>query len=429
MNEQHLHLTYHHSDQLQYKKIPFQVGTDIERIEVSYSYLRHTVQKTEGAEINNEVNIIDLGLFDEQDRLVGWSGSERLEIHVSEQDSTPGYRNLVIHSGVWSLALGVYKVTESVEVEVTIRQIPKQRRWLKGDLHMHTLNSDGRYTTSEVIAYARHAGLDYIALTDHNNTEQNKEIGNPETISVLPGMEYTNYRGHANFYFLDDGIFTADPLSNTVEQMQQTVREAKKRGAIVSLNHICDDGCPWLFGFDIPYDLVEVWNGPFKMADMRAIVWWQQQLESGRRLAVVGGSDCHRIEVGRSFGTPTTYVHALSSGRRDILTALVEGRSFITATPDGARLDLSIGTAGLGECIQYEEDLEGKAAVRNAKSGDRLVLVSDQGVEQQWLIEQRGSFTFPFKVTKRLFYRLELYRTTYKEELATALTNPVYLES
>lgn len=427
MEEIRLSRTYTSEEQKQYLRIPFEVGENIERIEISYAYLRHKQRQTPYGEEKREINIIDLGLFDEQGQLCGWSGSERLSVVVSEHRSTPGYRRLPIRSGTWQVALGIYKVETSVEVQLTIRLVPKQRRWLKGDLHMHTLNSDGIYTTGEVIAYAKHAKLDFIALTDHNNTEQNKEIGNPDDITVIAGMEYTNYGGHANFFFTDDGIFTANPLSNSTEEMQATIAEAKRRNAIVSLNHICDVGCPWVLGFDIPYDLIEVWNGFIKPSDMQAIAWWHQRLAEGRHLAAVGGSDTHRIEQGRSHGTPTTYVHALSCAPMDILDALVEGRSFITATADGARLDLHLGSSGLGETSTWNDGLEGEASVDGAKQGDRLILFSDQGVEASWNAEYDGSLTFAFLVEKRRFYRIELYRKTLGIELLAALTNPVYL--
>jgi DNA polymerase (family 10) len=39
---------------------------------------------------------------------------------------------------------------------------------LRGDLHMHTIDSDGQGTIEEMIAAARARGLEYIAITDHS---------------------------------------------------------------------------------------------------------------------------------------------------------------------------------------------------------------------------------------------------------------------
>src|SRR5207244_3005262 len=41
---------------------------------------------------------------------------------------------------------------------------------LRGDLHMHTTESDGRNTIAEMAQAARDAGLEYIAITDHSQS-------------------------------------------------------------------------------------------------------------------------------------------------------------------------------------------------------------------------------------------------------------------
>ena len=418
---------YGHCDERTYQHIPFSVSEGIERIEIAYSYLRHRLTPTANGQHNEEVNIIDLGLLDQEGELCGWSGSELLSIHVGESSSSPGYRRAPIQSGTWHLILGVYKVQSEVEVTITITLVEKQRRWLKGDLHLHTVNSDGVYTTGEVIHLAKRTGLDFIALTDHNNTEQNKEIGNPEGITVIPGMEYTNYRGHADFFFTDDGIFTVNPLSNTPEEFSLFVTAAKARGAVMCLNHPFDEGSPWLLGFEQPCELVEVWNGFPKPSDHQAISWWHAQLCTGRRLVGVGGSDTHRIEQGRSWGTPTTHVHARSTGRHDLLEALVEGRVSISANADAAILEIQIGSAGLGESQVFVEGLEGTITINRARRGDVVVLYSDEGEEERFTAEFDGTVLFSFPVKRRYFYRTELYRTTLGMIMLNALTNPVYL--
>ncbi len=45
-----------------------------------------------------------------------------------------------------------------------------EHRDLRGDLHMHTNETDGRGSIETMVAAAREAGLDYIAITDHSET-------------------------------------------------------------------------------------------------------------------------------------------------------------------------------------------------------------------------------------------------------------------
>ena len=52
--------------------------------------------------------------------------------------------------------------------------------YTKGDFHMHTTNSDGEYTPTEVVIMGKEKGLDIMAITDHNTmngVEEAIEIG------------------------------------------------------------------------------------------------------------------------------------------------------------------------------------------------------------------------------------------------------------
>jgi len=430
MKELTLQRTFTKAETKQYLTLPFEVPQHTERIEVTYSYRRQVQEETEFGTRTHESNIIDLGLIDEHKHLRGWSGSDRKAVFISEHSATPGYKRQAIEGGNWAVALGIYKVEDSVDVTIHISIFPKQTTWLCGDLHMHTLNSDGWYNTAQVIEYAKNAKLDFIALTDHNNTEQNKEIGNPEGITVLPAMEYTNYQGHANFFFQDTCTSLAtSPLSNTREEMLSFFKEGKRAGATICLNHIMDDSCPWLFGFEeTPYDFVEIWNGFIKPSDHRAREWWHQRLCEGKKLAAVAGSDTHHIQLGRSFGCPCIWVYALSKSPADILRAIREGRSFLASSPESALLDLHLEQWGLGEEGQFSEGLEGIISSKKTKKGDVLSLISPKGIVKTWTVAHDGEITYFFPVEKERFYRVELYRTTLGISLLDAMTNPVYLK-
>ena len=41
-------------------------------------------------------------------------------------------------------------------------------RWFKGNLHTHTLNSDGDSLPDEVVRWYRAHGYQFLVLTDHN---------------------------------------------------------------------------------------------------------------------------------------------------------------------------------------------------------------------------------------------------------------------
>ena len=49
-------------------------------------------------------------------------------------------------------------------------------RWWAGDLHTHTVHSDGVLTVAELARLARGNGLDFIAVTDHNTVSHHPEL-------------------------------------------------------------------------------------------------------------------------------------------------------------------------------------------------------------------------------------------------------------
>jgi 3',5'-nucleoside bisphosphate phosphatase len=82
---------------------------------------------------------------------------------------------------------------------------------LKYDLHLHTAESDGRLTPTELVKLARSRGLKAIAVTDHDSIggidEALGEANNERRITVVPGVEINTDLAtgelHVLGYFLD----------------------------------------------------------------------------------------------------------------------------------------------------------------------------------------------------------------------------------
>ena len=106
-----------------YYALPFDVPEGLESLTVAYSYPRVAAGK------GISLNIIDLGLADEQGRFLGWSGSARSEVSVGEFTATPGYLMQPVRPGKWSILVGAYHVQEGgVPVEYRISFRPKRPR-------------------------------------------------------------------------------------------------------------------------------------------------------------------------------------------------------------------------------------------------------------------------------------------------------------
>lgn len=66
---------------------------------------------------------------------------------------------------------------------------------MKGDLHCHTRISDGSMGIEEVIAYAKRAGLSFLAITDHDTMSgvmRAKILGKRYGVEIVPGCEISS---------------------------------------------------------------------------------------------------------------------------------------------------------------------------------------------------------------------------------------------
>ena len=69
-----------------------------------------------------------------------------------------------------------------------ITAFPENGIWLKGNLHSHTTNSDGKLSPEETVAKYKELGHDFISLTDHRKYVYNKHLQSDDFI-LIPGFE------------------------------------------------------------------------------------------------------------------------------------------------------------------------------------------------------------------------------------------------
>ena len=221
-----------HSQQGSYFTIPFEMYEEAESFTLRYSYPRYpeNIDLGDAFTSRQQVNIIDLGLIAPDGSQVGASGSDKAEITISEVRATPGYRPQKLVPGQWRIIVGAYKVEpEGVHVRYELCTDHKSLRLLKGDLHVHTLASDGVHTVEELGWKAYRNGLDFLAITDHN--QMSTAVGMPQVpgVTFIPGVEWTHYQGHANFLGVDQPY---DPpfMANTPEEVLARFSSARGRG-------------------------------------------------------------------------------------------------------------------------------------------------------------------------------------------------------
>ena len=124
------------------------------------------------------------------------------------------------------------------------------------DLHIHTTESDGSLTPSQVVHYAKEKGLKAIAITDHDTIHGNEEAikeGISEGVEVIPGVEISVDYSPGTMHMLGYFITTEDPILNEKLTLLQDSRADRNPRIIEKLNKL---------GLSLTYDeVVQVSGG------------------------------------------------------------------------------------------------------------------------------------------------------------------------
>jgi hypothetical protein len=291
--------------------------------------------------------VIDLGAWG-ADGFRGWSGSDKKGFTIRPDAATPSYLPGPV-AGEWQILHGLHRVPpDGIEWEMQIdfgpavvppmpsppplperpprRELPAEagRRWLAGDLHAHTVHSDGILTVHGLACLARERGLDFIAVTDHNTTSHHAELpaaaAYADTI-LIPGFEITTDLGHSNCFGSDRFVDFRNPPD-------RWLADADEAGALLSLNHPLAGDTAWRMHMDGRPPLLEAWHSSWDRRGLEPLDWWR---EWGAGIPI-GGSDFHLPGHGGLPGAPTTWVEVDGD---DVLGGLRAGRTAISFDPQG----------------------------------------------------------------------------------------------
>lgn len=300
----HLATRFEPSEVRTFQHVPFEVPTDVHQLHISITYNDRVDSNPTAA----AGNTLDIGLFDELGTspggpgLRGWSGSVRTEITLNNTWATLPYRAGDINAGTWNLLFGAYKVTDQgLDIDITVSfgtdfQKPEtppvadlkglarapvppaaEPGWFRGDLHMHTVYSDGDSHPHELAAAAYVSGLDFYGITDHNRAQSPVDLvphGDGWPV-LVPGVEVTTYAGHFNVWGTDDWYDFRHP---TPKGLQAAVNAARADGGLISLNHPRPYGPPWMFPDVDGFDCVEPWNGWWGRLNNLSTAYWADKL-------------------------------------------------------------------------------------------------------------------------------------------------------
>lgn len=316
-----------------YELISFEVPAGIKEFSVT-----HPSQDSQ--------NILDYGLWG-PDGFRGYGGGNSEPFVVGETGASRSYLPGAITPGTWQVMIGKAQVKSAppryrLEIELRATQtLPEQpraplpavelsteARWYAGDFHVHTEQSGDAHPTMQAAAtFARSRGLDFVEFSEHNTSAGVGLIAAVQSASpallIVPGEEFTTYKGHANAIGLTTYVDHRIGLDGRT--LEAAISEIHTQGALFALNHPKLDlgdsciGCAWKWPLPDDVDAMELGTGGWAVTGplftLDTIAWWEQLSKQGRKIVPIGGSDDHEGGVGSGItyspiGNPTTMVYA-----------------------------------------------------------------------------------------------------------------------
>lgn len=425
--------------------VPFEVPAGVTEIRVKERYDQMNV------------NVLNMGVYDARGYqgtagFRGWSGGAKKDFFVNEGAASTGYIPGELHAGTWNVLVypsGIAPEGLNWTLEITLYSGKHQKLaevlpaatnlntlagWYRGDLHMHTLHSDGRRTVDELVAEAKEKKLDYIISTEHNTNAANLSWGryDAKNLLIINGEEVTSTKyGHWNAIGLDSKTLIDWRYAPEDHVIHEEIRKVHHDGGLAVINHPFYDKGDKTFKYDEnDFDAIEIWNGEWNVLNAAALKWWDGLLRRGIRKIAIGASDTHKSSGSpNNLGSPQTVVYANNLSKDGVVDGIRKAKVYIAAA-EGISLELSVKsggkTVGIGEKLPAgaAADAQVQVLVRGCENAE-LSFVGNNGLISNRRLSgnvQKESLSINRKSST--YIRVEVRKA---DGGMLALTNPVWL--
>jgi hypothetical protein len=238
-------------------------------------------------------------------------------------------------------------------------------RWLKGNLHTHTTNSDGALAPPEMAKEYRMRGYDFLCITDHGRVSDVEGLSEGNFL-VIDGEELSvgSSSGGEPYHLV--AIDLRETVPDGGDDPQVVIDELKGMGSLVLLCH------PYWSSLTLDdmlrvdgYVGIEIFNTScfYSIAKGHSTVHWDDLLSHGRRTWGLAVDDAHwHFNDHRPNDACGAWimVKARSSSRGDIKGAIDAGLFYSSNGPTIDDLSVEDGdlfvSAGRSKIINFIAD-------------------------------------------------------------------------
>ncbi len=318
-------------------------------------------------------------------------------------------------------AVAILAAVAGVSARQTQAPKPSRPQWYKGNLHTHTLNSDGDSTPDDVVKWYREHGYQFLVLTDHNYLTSvdglNALHAADGQFLVVKGEEVTDKIGdkaiHINGFDVDR-VVPVQGGRTVVEMMQRMVDAIRAARGVPSINH---PNYTWAITADDLRQLertrlFEVYNGHHLVNNLGGggapglEETWDRILSSGKLLYGIAVDDAHTFKQPGNTNVPGpgrgwVYIRSPRLDARALVEALERGE-FYGST--GVEL-LSVDATATALTITIKEGLmaryrtqfigrQGRILSEAAGLTAAYAFKGDEGYVRAKVIESNGRYAW-----------------------------------
>jgi hypothetical protein len=207
-------------------------------------------------------------------------------------------------------------------------------KWFKGNMHMHTTNSDGGLTPRQAAEFYAERGYDFMCITDHMVPFVGANEGDELPIATLDGIELHGEDDQGSFYHAVC-IGNVAGISKDMS-FSDALAKARSEGSFLIWAHPHWSGNTVAEGMRHGFHGLEIYNSGSQLAYGKGMgmFHWDECLRHGADMLGFATDDSHFIEAAPLEGAGWITVNAPELSAEVLMASIRQGNFYSSSGPE-----------------------------------------------------------------------------------------------